>query len=260
MTVLLNSIYIDHPYNTGMTNLPYDDYTYFDKVEEKENTWVKFMEERMKIANSLVTENGVIFIQLEDNELVSTLELSYKIFEKKNVTVLIWPKIDERFNQNRVERQFTNIKSVHEYILLCYKNKEGTQLQKIKNYEGKMQDLESIVKGLGTTSSAKDELEELLGSRTVFRTPKPMRLLKELIRSASKKDSIILDYFAGSGTAGQAVMDLNKEDSGSRRFILINNDENNICREITYERIKRSMEKEDYRERISYVKINTGEK
>ena len=49
---------------------------------------------------------------------------------------------------------------------------------------------------------------------------------------------MVLDFFAGSGTTAQAVLELNKEDSGSRRFILCTNNENNICREVTYQRIK----------------------
>ena len=82
-------IYIDPPYNTGMTDLPYDDYTYFEPEVEKENTWIQFMEERMRIVFDLLTSKGVMFIHLDDNELVSTMQLSYKIFGKKNISVLI---------------------------------------------------------------------------------------------------------------------------------------------------------------------------
>jgi adenine-specific DNA-methyltransferase len=61
------------------------------------------------------------------------------------------------------------------------------------------------------------------------------------IRIASQKNSIILDFFAGSGTTGHAVMELNKEDGGNRQYILCTNNENNICEEVTYERLKRVM-------------------
>lgn len=53
------------------------------------------------------------------------------------------------------------------------------------------------------------------------------------------KDAVILDYFAGSGTTAHAVLELNKEDGGNRKFILCTNNENNICEKVTYERIKR---------------------
>jgi len=59
------------------------------------------------------------------------------------------------------------------------------------------------------------------------------------LKITSKRDSIILDFFAGSGTTGHAVMELNKLDGGNRQFILCTNNENNICEDVTNERIKR---------------------
>lgn len=69
---------------------------------------------------------------------------------------------------------------------------------------------------------------------------KPLRLIKQLLKWSilSKQDSTILDFFAGSGTTGHAVLKLNAEDGGHRKFILCTNNENNICREITYQRLK----------------------
>ncbi|MBK8663053.1 MAG: site-specific DNA-methyltransferase [Ignavibacteriales bacterium] len=74
-----------------------------------------------------------------------------------------------------------------------------------------------------------------------FTTPKPLRLIKNLIILGSHKDDIILDSFAGSGTTGHAVLQLNKEDGGNRKFILIEM-EADIARNITAERIKRVSE------------------
>ena len=71
-----------------------------------------------------------------------------------------------------------------------------------------------------------------------FETPKPTRLMKQILKIASQKDSLILDFFAGSGTTAQATMELNAEDGGNRRFIVCTNNENNICEEVTYCRIK----------------------
>ena len=77
----------------------------------------------------------------------------------------------------------------------------------------------------------------------MFEYPKPYPLIQKIIRMATdNKEAIILDFFAGSGTTGHAVLELNKEDGGNRTFILCQNNDNNICREITYERIKRLIE------------------
>ena len=68
---------------------------------------------------------------------------------------------------------------------------------------------------------------------------KPIRLIKQLINSVEKSNNcIVLDFFAGSGTTGHAVMQLNKEDGGNRKYILCTNNENNICEEVTYQRLK----------------------
>lgn len=91
---------------------------------------------------------------------------------------------------------------------------------------------------VGHTDEAKKELYSIIGKTSKFETPKPTRLIKQILKIASQKDSLVLDFFAGSGTTGQAVLELNKEDGGSRRFILCTNNENNICEEITYQRIK----------------------
>lgn len=67
---------------------------------------------------------------------------------------------------------------------------------------------------------------------------KPLSLLNRIIRMYKYKDAVILDYFAGSGTTGHAVVQLNKEDGGNRKYILCTNNENNICEKITYQRMK----------------------
>ena len=66
---------------------------------------------------------------------------------------------------------------------------------------------------------------------------KPKALLQRIISMSNNKNAIILDFFAGSGTTGQAVIELNKEDGGNRKYILCTNNENQICETITYPRI-----------------------
>jgi len=71
---------------------------------------------------------------------------------------------------------------------------------------------------------------------------KPLKLIKELLNYHTNKNIVVLDYFAGSGTTGHAVMQLNKEDGGNRKYILCTNNENNICEEVTYQRLKNIQE------------------
>lgn len=84
------------------------------------------------------------------------------------------------------------------------------------------------------------ELDTILWEREKFQYPKSPHAVKKCILSSSESKKItILDFFAWSWTTWHAVLDLNKEDWGNRKFILCTNNENNICEEITYERIKR---------------------
>lgn len=85
---------------------------------------------------------------------------------------------------------------------------------------------------------------------------KPLSLITRVLEAANNKNSTVLDFFAGSGTTGHAVMKLNAEDGGNRKFILCTNNENNICREVTYERIKRVIDKENYSASLKYYKID----
>ena len=82
-------------------------------------------------------------------------------------------------------------------------------------------------------------LEKILGQREKFNYPKSPHAVKECVRIAcDDKKSIIVDFFAGSGTTGQAILEMNKEDGGNRQFILCTNNENNIATEVCYPRIK----------------------
>jgi adenine-specific DNA-methyltransferase len=101
----------------------------------------------------------------------------------------------------------------------------------------------SIWDDVGTTTNGTQELEKIFGEK-IFNNPKPTSLIKRIIEIASFKDSIILDFFAGSGTTGQAVVEYNKFDNGNRQFILATNNENNnghgkILDDVCYPRIKK---------------------
>ena len=73
---------------------------------------------------------------------------------------------------------------------------------------------------------------------SVFDYAKPVELIFDLLFMANNKNAVVLDFFAGSGTTGHAVLELNKFDGGNRKFILCTNNDNNICSQITYPRLK----------------------
>lgn len=92
---------------------------------------------------------------------------------------------------------------------------------------------------VGMTQDGTKEITDLF-CKKIFNFPKPVELIQYLIEIATVKspDATILDFFAGSGTTAQAVLELNQQDGGNRRFILCTNNENNICTEVTYPRVK----------------------
>lgn len=76
----------------------------------------------------------------------------------------------------------------------------------------------------------------------IFDYPKSVNLVIDVLQITTNKNSLILDFFAGSGTTGQAILELNQQDKGNRQFILCTNNENQICEEVTYPRIKKVIE------------------
>ena len=322
----IDVIYIDPPYNTGKKNeWKYNDFYVDENDEYKHSKWLSFMSRRLILANALLSNDGVIFISIDEHELAQLSLLCQDIFGEDNFDYMIWQKTDSRVDRNTNAKIIRRFKNIHEGILVCYKNKNkklfnkmmklpewknkqtnpdkdprgpwssgimsyeeghknedknsvnyysittpsgkvytrhwfitkeefeglrkdnrisfpknGDGVPRIKTFENEEKDyyMESILRGVGTSSTAKDELLEIFDNREIFDTPKPTKLIRELVRVASDKNSVILDYFAGSGTTAQAVLELNKEDNGNRQFILCTNNENNICEEITYKRIK----------------------
>src|SRR5581483_3040137 len=89
-------------------------------------------------------------------------------------------------------------------------------------------------------------MARLFGRRDVFKNPKPVELIEILLSYSTPKDGLVLDAFAGSGTTGQAVFNLNARDGGDRKFIMIEEGrgkgrQRNFCRTVTAPRIKKAI-------------------
>lgn len=122
---------------------------------------------------------------------------------------------------------------------IWYAKDERTQISSINYLEDTNRMLLRSIVSLKSDGSL--ELEKLGFKKNDFAYAKPVTFVKTLIESITfnDKEVTIFDFFAGSGTTGQAVIELNAEDGGNRRFILATNNENNIAEEVTYERMKR---------------------
>ena len=107
----------------------------------------------------------------------------------------------------------------------------------------------TIWSDLPTMRQAKAMLREVFGSADLFSTPKPVELIERILRLSTGPDDLVLDFFAGSGTTAHAVLKLNAEDGGKRRFILVSNAEateaepdKNLCRDVCARRVQRVIE------------------
>lgn len=143
--------------------------------------------------------------------------------------------------------------------ILVKKAKQGYELYRKKylNTEGSLPRTWWDKPEYSARDNGTRTLTNLFGPKKVFDFPKAPEAVKDALIAANlKKNGIVLDFFAGSGTTAQATLELNAKDGGSRRFILCTNNENNICREVTYERIKRVIDKEGYAASLKYFKVD----
>lgn len=332
----IDVIYIDPPYNTGSDGFVYKDKRVLDKFPDgttvptdhplRHSYWLSFMHKRLELAKNLLSERGVIFISIDDNEQANLKLLCDQVFGEENfVANLIWQK---KFSPQNDSKWFSDN---HDFIICIARKKENwhpnlldrndntnsrysnpdndprgpwasTDLA-VKTYskdydypittpsgkivspsngrcwmtsKERMQELiadnriwfgktgnnmpryktflSEVQQGIvplsiwmynevGHNQSAKQELKQIFFDRHLpFETPKPVSLLQRIIQISSQKSSTILDFFAGSGTTMHATMQLNEEDGGHRQCILVQQNENNICEAVTYERNKRVMQ------------------
>ncbi|EAH5318144.1 site-specific DNA-methyltransferase [Campylobacter jejuni] len=178
---------------------------------------------------------------------------------------LMFEELDIFLKENMIsEKKYNDIKSKidsGEYFLQQYKD---TKFHLIYSYQDdNLSKMYSIFSG-HWTSDGNEEIESIFNGKLVFENPKPTTLIKEIFFANTNQNDIILDFFAGSGTTAQAVMELNAEDNGNRKFILVQLDEkidenkskvaydfcknelgseNPVISDITIERVKRAGEK-----------------
>lgn len=339
-------IYIDPPYNTGNDFVYRDDFAMkadgYDlaagNVDElgfryrKNNDsqgrlhsiWCSMIYERLLVARSLLSEDGVIFISIDDNEVENLKKICNEVFGERNIEFLIWNK--EAEGSSGTLKATTTTRRIHEFILCAFKNLDNVQFCKIhealKGRENEFQtanlavniekektnhpnyftitnpsgdsftrqwkwsklEIEKLIKedlifwgsdghkqprliiptderrttfllsilNYGGTTVGRKDFELLMGCDIEFSYPKPVILLRKLIETATNSNSLILDFFSGSATTAHAVMKLNAEDGGNRKFIMVQLPEKtdekseaykagyeNIC-EIGKERIRRA--------------------
>ncbi len=347
-------IYIDPPYNTGNKDFVYND-SFVDREDGyRHSKWLSFMAKRLRIAKRLLSDRGVIFISIDDNEQAQLKLLCDEIFGQSNYlnhfvwlvnltgrqisgtgAAKTWESIlcygkktdllkpfsidisfaksvmpdaykgfnkdirkdsigefaigDTLYNHNRKFNEETRPNLVfsifynptteeilpddigathHGYVeILPHANADGKHLYHAWRWSRKkiMEESYNLIvlpksKGQyevytrirefsGTTlkdiitniSNGDSELLEILGEKK-FDYPKSTNLLRTILGANSSKECLILDFFAGSGTTLHATMALNAEDGGKRQCILVTNNENGICENVTYERNKRVIE------------------
>lgn len=317
----IDLIYIDPPYNTGGKNdFVYDDSRIDSNDSYRHSKWCSFIFQRLFMAKALLSEDGLIFISIDDNEYANLRLICDAIFGESNfVATCVWQKIhsiknDAKYlsvNHDYVLIYAKQIENIHINLLgrtdemnARYKNpdndprgvwqsgdlvanevringnydvigptgkifnvpagkhwvyseenmrellndnriwfgKNGTSFPRKKRFlsevqSGRTPDTWWRNEEVGHNQEGVRDLKKILGT-VALNNPKPVRLINRILQIASKKDSIILDFFAGSGTTAQAVLEMNKADGGHRQFILCTNNENNICDEVTYPRLK----------------------
>ena len=317
----IDVIYIDPPYNTGNKDFIYND-SYVDKEDTyRHSKWLSFMSRRLKIAKKLLSDGGVIFISIDDNEQAQlkllcdevlrgmtfignviwektdSPRMDVKGFSVRHDYILVYGQSDFKLKREIIEQipdhynkiddlgrkyylkplrlmgghlsesLFYGIEAPDGTIIYPYEKNgekggwrwsrqkyidEITRIDWIKGKKGwtpyfrifadnkKDMPIQTIwtFDKVGSTRTAKSEMTKVIDTN-IFDYPKPIKLLSYIERISSNQDSTILDFFAGSGTTLHATMQLNAEDGGHRQCILVTNNENNICEEVTYERNRR---------------------
>lgn len=208
--------------------------------------------------NKLVFKKGKVKFNLSDGEYTNTTNPTYNLLKPVivknglNLNDLVL-EFKSRWSQQTIDEEIEKgttfwVKSDGFAIRVIYHEgktaKESPKQLIFTNSNNPLCAYTRYGNKVGVNEEGSNELAKII-NQSIFSYPKPVTLIKYLLslyydysREIHKKDFVVLDFFAGSGTTGQAVLELNKEDGGNRRFILCTNNENNICTDVTYPRLK----------------------
>lgn len=210
--------YHDVPYNTGNREYPY-------RNSFARPTWLTFMEERLRLAWRLLSDDGVLFVSIDEHEHAYLGQTMDEICgEEHRLPIIVWHSTVG--GQNGAK----HFSVVHEYILAYAKN-PGRFLPSMLD-ERTRDGRELLTSTLwdytevGHTAGAKKELLSMLrptDRASAFPTVKPTALIQRMLRLATHASGrcMVLDAFAGSASTALAVLQQNREDGGDRRFVLI---------------------------------------
>lgn len=188
----------------------------------------------------------------------------YNTLQKKKVSLLKPVIVKDGLNENELKLrgefkwvQSTLDKEIEEGTYFIIKSKSfSIRYQRINIKKVKTpQNLLNSELRIGTNESAAKELKAL--KLPMFDYSKPVSLYSFIIKMVNRdKNMIVLDFFAGSGTTGDAVLQVNRELNKEHQFILCTDNQDNICRGTTYERIKRVIANENYEASLKYLKVD----
>ncbi|GAA9304893.1 site-specific DNA-methyltransferase [Helicobacter pylori] len=136
-------IYIDPPYNTGN-----DSFNYSDNFNH--SSWLVFMKNRLEVAREFLSDDGVIFVQCDDNEQAYLKVLMDEIFLRENFDAIIWRKIEENASSGGTMKITHTIRKDHEHILIYYKNKADFRTNKfleLPNFDNDYKNLDNDPRG-----------------------------------------------------------------------------------------------------------------
>ena len=140
------------------------------------------------------------------------------------------------------------------------KRNDGTYIvyEKIRVAKEKIKQFTTLFLDNYINAKGGEAIKKLFGTMmSIFDYAKPIELIYDLlVMGIVKNNAIVLDFFAGSGTTGHAVMKFNQDYNKNTRYILCTNNQNNICKEITYERLKRAIQQEAYNASLKYYKVD----
>ena len=144
--------------------------------------------------------------------------------------------------------------------IIFEKRKDGTFIayEKIRVTTEKIKQFTTLFTEKYLNAKGGERLKKIFGTMmSVFDYAKPVELIYDLIlMCCPKNNAIIFDGFAGSGTTGEATLQFNKDFNFNNTFILTTNNQNNICKEITYKRLQKVIELEDYKASLKYYKVD----